>query len=62
MVLPVGEQADQQVGPAQQRDFGRVRAAEGEVVAAAGAAVPPVEVELLGARAGARGRRRTGSW
>ena len=51
MVLPVGEQADQQVGPAQQRAVRGRRAAERDVVAAAGAGVRAVEVELLGGQA-----------
>ena len=50
MVVPVAEQAAQQVGPAQERAVGRRRAAEDDVVAAAGAGVPAVEHELLGAQ------------
>ena len=50
MVLPVGEQAAQQVGPAQQRAVGRRRAAEDDVVAAAGAGVAAVEHEFLRAQ------------
>ena len=49
MILPVGDQAAQQIGPAQERAVGRRRAAEHDVVAAAGAGVPAVEHELLGA-------------
>ncbi len=49
MTLPVGEQRDQQVGPAQQRRLGRGPAADGDVVAAAGAAVAAVDGERLGA-------------
>jgi len=45
--LPVGDQADQQVRAAQQRAVDRLVPAEGQVVAAAGAGVEPVEVELL---------------
>ena len=58
MVLPVGDQAAQQVGPAQERAVGRRRAAEHDVVAAAGAGVPAVEHELLGAEARAVARPR----
>ncbi len=47
MVVPVGQQAGQQVGPTQERAVGRRRAAEHEVVAAAGAGVASVEHELL---------------
>ena len=50
MVVPVADQAAQQVGPAQKRTVGRRRAAEHDVVAAAGAGVPAVEHELLGAQ------------
>ena len=48
MVLPVGDQAAQQIGPPQERAVGRARAAEHDVVAAARARVPAVEHELLG--------------
>ena len=51
VVLPVSDQRAQQVGAAQQRRVGRGGAAEGEVVAAAGAGVAAVEVELLGGEA-----------
>ena len=40
----------QQVGPAQQRRFGRGAAADGDVVAAAGAPVAAVDGERLGAQ------------
>ena len=50
VVVPVGDQAAQQIGPAQERAVGRRRAAEHEVVAAAGAGVAAVEHELLGRR------------
>ena len=50
MVLPVGDEAAQQVGPAQQRAVRRGGAAERHVVAAARAGVAPVEHELLGAQ------------
>ena len=49
MVLPIGDEAAQQVGPAQQRAVGRRRAAERDVIAAAGARMPAVEHEFLGA-------------
>ena len=48
MVVPVREQAAQQVRPAQERRIGRRRAAEHEVIAAAGAGVAAVDHELLG--------------
>ena len=50
VVVPVGDQAAEQVGPAEERAVGRRRAAEDDVVAAAGAGVPAVEHELLGAQ------------
>ncbi len=49
VVVPVAEQAPQQIGPAQERTVGRRRAAEHDVIAAAGAGMPAVEHELLGA-------------
>ena len=49
MVLPVGDEAAQEIGPAQQRALRRRRPAERHVVAAARAGVAPVEHELLGA-------------
>jgi hypothetical protein len=55
VVLPVGDQALHQVRAAQQRAVRRGRAAEGDVVAAAGAGVATVEHELLGAEAGLAG-------
>ncbi len=51
VVLPVGDDAAQQVGPAQEGTVGRRGAAEGDVVAATGAAVATVEHEFLGAEA-----------
>ena len=48
MVVPVRQQAAQQVGPAQERRIGRRCAAEHEVIAAAGAGVAAVDHELLG--------------
>ena len=50
VVLPVGQQADEQVGAAQQRAVGRGGPAEGQVVAAAGAGVAAVDGERLGAK------------
>ena len=47
MPLPVGDQAREQIGAAQQRRIDRLRPAERDVVAAAGAGVQSVEVELL---------------
>ena len=61
MVLPVGDEAAQQVGPAQQRAVRRRRAAERDVIAAAGARVAAVEHELLGARAASAAPPRTAS-
>ena len=52
MILPVRHQAAHQVGAPQQRTVDRGVAANGDVVAAAGAGVPAVEHELLGAEAG----------
>ena len=49
MVLPIRDQAAQQIGPAQEWTIGRGRAAEHDVIAAAGAGVAAVEHELLGA-------------
>ena len=46
--LPVRHQAGEQVGAAQQRRVDRLAAAQRQVVAAAGAGVRAVEVELLG--------------
>ncbi len=48
VVLPVGDQAGQHIGAAQEGAVGRRRTAEGDVVAAAGAGVAAVEHELLG--------------
>ena len=50
VVLPVGDQAAQQVGSAQQRAVGRRGPAEGDVVAAPGTGVGAVQLELLGAQ------------
>ena len=49
MVVPVADQAAQQIRPPQERAVRRRRAAEDDVVAAAGAGVAAVEHELLGA-------------
>ena len=51
MMLPEGNQAAQQVGPAQQRAVRRGRAAQGDVIAAAGASVAAIEHEFLGGQA-----------
>ena len=51
VVLPVGDDAGEQVGAAQERAVGRRDAAGDDVVAAAGADVAAVEPELLGAEA-----------
>ena len=53
MVLPVGDQAAQQIGAAEKRAVGRRRSADhDDVVAAAGTGVPAVEHELLSAESG----------
>ena len=49
MIEPVGDQAAQQVGAPQDRAVGRRRAAQDDVVAAAGAGMSAVQHELLGA-------------
>ncbi len=51
VVLPVGDQRGEQIGPAQEGAVLGRGAAEGDVVAAAGAGVAAVEHELLGAQA-----------
>ncbi len=51
MILPVVQQAAQQIGAAQERAVGRRGTAEHDVVAAAGSRVPAVEQELLGREA-----------
>ncbi len=56
MVVPIAEQALEQVRAAQQRRVDRARAADGDVIAAAGADMAAVEHELLGDEAG--GARR----
>ncbi len=56
VVVPVGDQAAQQVRPAQEGRVVRRRAAEHEVVAAAGAGVAAVDHELLGGQARETGR------
>ncbi len=50
MVVPIGDQAAQQVRAAQKRRIDRRRPAEHEVIAAAGSGVPPIEHELLGGK------------
>ena len=50
VVVPIGEQAGQQVGAAQKRRIGRCGPAEHEVVAAAGAGVAAVGHEFFGAQ------------
>ena len=54
MALPVQDQAAQQVRPAQERAVERGRAADHDMVAAAGAGVLAVDHELVGAEAGLR--------
>jgi hypothetical protein len=50
-MLPVEHQTLEQIGPAQERAIGRLRATEDDVVAAAGAGVPAIDHELVGAEA-----------
>ena len=50
VVVPVADQAAQQIGPPQERAVAGRGAAEHEVIAAAGAGVAAVEHELLGSR------------
>ena len=50
MVVPIGHQAPQQIGPPQKRAVGRRRPAEHHMIAAAGAGVRAVEIELFGAQ------------
>ena len=51
VVLPVGDQGGQQVGPAQERAVRGRLAADDDMVAAAGADLPPVDQELAGVEA-----------
>jgi len=51
VVVPVADQAAQQVGTPQERRVARCRTTEDEVVAAAGAGVTPVDHELLAGQA-----------
>ena len=51
MVLPIGDDAPQQIGAPQEGAVGRRDAAEHDVIAAAGADVPAVQHELLCAEA-----------
>ncbi len=51
MALPVAQHAAQQIGTPQERAVGRSGRAHHEMVAAAGAAVPPVQHEFLRAQA-----------
>ena len=66
MALPIEHEAREQIGPAQERRVGRRRAADHDMVAAAGAGVAPVGQELVGAEPRQprllieRGRRRHG--
>ena len=62
MVLPVGDDAGEQIGPAQERAVRRREAAEHDVVAAAGADMPAVEHELLGAEADGGAPPRRPPW
>ena len=50
MIQPIADHAAQQIGPAQERAVGRRRAAQHEMIAAAGAGVPAVQHEFLGAQ------------
>ena len=62
MVVPIGQQAAQQVRPAQERRIRRRFAAEHEVIAAAGAGVATVEHELLGGQPRLARLRHTNEW
>src|SRR5437764_14845762 len=55
MVLPVGKQRAQQVGPAQDGGIRRRVAADDDVIAAAGASVTSIDHELLGSEPGLAG-------
>src|SRR5205823_14807691 len=55
MVLPIGQERAQQVGPAQDRGIRRGLPADDDVVAAPGAGVPPIDHEFLGPEAGLAG-------
>ena len=55
MALPVEHEALQQVGPAQERRVRRRRAADHDMVAAAGAGMAAVDHELVGAEAATGG-------
>ena len=52
MPLPVKHEAAQQIGPAQERRIRRHRAADHDMIAAAGADMAAVEHELVGAEPG----------
>ena len=52
MVLPIGDEALQQIGASQQRAVRGSGASEGDVVAAAGAGVAAVKHEFFGSQAG----------
>ena len=49
--LPIQHQAFQQIWPPQERAVGGVAAAENDVIAAAGSAMPAIEHEFVGAKA-----------
>ena len=55
VVLPVGDNAAEEVRPAQKRAVGWCRAAEGEVVAPTSAGVRPIEMEPLSTEPGGTG-------
>ena len=50
MIVPVADQAAQQIGPAQNGAVAGRRSAQHDVIAARGACVPAVEHEFLGAQ------------
>src|SRR5207244_1568090 len=55
VVLPIGDDAPQQVGPAQERAVARGRPSQRQMVATTGAGVGAVKVERLGAEPGGAG-------
>jgi hypothetical protein len=62
MVLPIGDDAGEQIGPPQEWAVLGRDAAQHDVVAAAGADVPAVEHELLGHELHLRGLVVDAAW
>ena len=48
MVLPIGDDRREEVGPPQERTVGRRKAAHDNMVAAAGASMAPIQHEFFG--------------